>query len=259
MSTPSIVESLLVRLCRAAQLERVRGHTFHAGLLNSRSVVVDLGAHVGRFADDMSRRFGCRVVAVEALPELCAQIPRRVKLQVVNAAVADADGPVTLHRAADRESHSVDLSVAAAAGYRGSVDCRGLTLQSLLDRERLTHVDLLKVDIEGGEGPMFSSTSDAVLRRATQVSVQFHDHLEDSISPTEVRAICARMVRLGFVALPMSGAQPLGQHRDLLFVQLDAARLPASQRWLLAAIRLLLGARQPARRAAPPQPVAVPG
>jgi FkbM family methyltransferase len=233
----------VARLQRLARLEHVETHSFHAGSISPRSVVVDLGANVGAFADAMSHRFSCRCLAVEALPELCAAIPRRPRLEVCNVAISDADGPVSLHLSADRRCNSVDLSVAEAFGYRGTVTCDGLTLESLLERHGIAEVDLLKVDIEGAEGPMFSSTPDAVLKRVRQVSIQFHDFIVDTISHEEVRAIFARMARLGFHCLPFSCVHPQMRNRDVLFIQFGKAKVRPIERVLLVLIALLLRAQ----------------
>lgn len=245
-----------------ARLEHVKTHTFYAGSLSSRSVVIDLGANAGAFADEMNRRFGCRCLAVEALPDLCAGIAKRPGLEVYNVAISDADGPVTLHLSDNRECNSIDLSIATAFGYRGTVTCEGLTLERFLARRGIGRIDLLKVDIAGAEGPMFSSTSDAVLKRARQVSIEFHDFIRDSISGEEVKAICERMARLGFYILPFSYLHSHRKNADVLFIQLDAAGVQPLQRWVFGVIRLLLRIEDLKARLAVrlrPKPVAVPG
>ena len=240
----------IARLSRLARLEHVKTHTFYAGQLSARSLVVDLGAHVGEFADEVRRRHGCRVLAVEALPDLCACIATHPGIEVHNVAISDSEGPVTLHLSANRECNSVDLSIATAFGYRGTVACEGLTLEGFLDRHGPGTIDLLKVDIEGAEGPMFSSTSDAVLKRARQVSIEFHDFIRDSISTEEVRAIFERMERLGFHCLPFSYLHPGMRHADVLFIQHDAAQVRPLERVMFALIGLLLRAQDAKARLA---------
>ena len=56
------------------QVTTVRGHTFIPAPLNRSSTVVDLGAHLGEFSQEMATRFGCRCVAVEANPNLIDQV-----------------------------------------------------------------------------------------------------------------------------------------------------------------------------------------
>ena len=262
----SLVYRVLVacidRLGRLARLEHVKTHTFYAGSLSPRSVVVDLGANVGAFVEEVNHRFDSRCLAVEALPELCETIARRPSLEVFNVAIADADGPVTMHLSDNRECNSVDLSIASAFGYRGTVTCEGLTLQHFLDRQGLAAIDLLKVDIEGAEGPMFSSTPDTVLKRAKQVSIEFHDFIRDSISTEEVNAIFTRMARLGFHCMPFSYLHPQMKNADVLFIQLDAAKVTAAERVVFGLIDLLLRAEDVKARLAlrlRPKPVAVPG
>ena len=231
------------RLRRLAQLDHVKTHTFYSGGLDTRSVIVDLGANVGEFAGEMTQKFDCRCLAVEALPDLCSVIPRTKSLEVFNVAISDVDGPVTLHLSDNRECNSMDLSIATEYGYRGPLTCDGMTLETFLRRQGLDEVDLLKVDIEGAEARMFASTSDATLKRLKQVSIEFHDFIPGSISGDEVQRIFARMARLGFYRIPFSYVHPRMKHCDVLFVQLSATKVGPAERLVFGLINLLLRAQ----------------
>jgi hypothetical protein len=57
---PKLLDALL-------GFQNVRGHTFYAKALDSRSVVVDLGANLGAFSRCLANRYGCQAFAVAGL------------------------------------------------------------------------------------------------------------------------------------------------------------------------------------------------
>ena len=91
-------------LCQIAQ------HTFLAQDLSSRSVVVDLGAHLGRFSHGIVDRFGCRSYAVEANPSLCQRIESDPRISVFNMAIAATSGTVPLYLSSNYERSSISAS-----------------------------------------------------------------------------------------------------------------------------------------------------
>lgn len=57
---------------------------------------------------------------------------------------------------------------------RAGVGVESVTLASLLEREQLDRVDLLKLDIEGSEYEILESVPVAVLRRVRAVVMEYH-------------------------------------------------------------------------------------
>jgi FkbM family methyltransferase len=115
-------------------------------------VIVDLGAHVGSSVAYFRLRYPhARIFAVEPDPETLERLRVNVsqfdKVAVRQAAVAGADGNLTLYR--DNESTASSLK----RGDRGldGVIVEALTIQSLLDELGVDRIDLLKLDIEGAE------------------------------------------------------------------------------------------------------------
>lgn len=122
------------------------------------AVFVDLGANEGYFTVVGAKQCGPggRVVAIEPQDRLLPVIVENLRLnqvhwaRVINAAVTDAPGTGTFHLSADTNTGASGL-YRSTKYYLPTQRVEALTLAQVLDDERLTHVDLLKVDVEGFE------------------------------------------------------------------------------------------------------------
>jgi len=180
---------------------RIQQHSFELSLLTQDSIVFDLGANRGSFAHDVLKHFGGHVVAVEANPAMSALIASHTRLTVVNAAVSRDDRPVTLHVDANPESSTIRDGDHSG---RSPMVVGGTCLQSLFDRYAPTRpIDLVKMDIEGAEIDALFATPDDVLNRVCQFTIEFHE-LPGWTPVGSIRALRARMARLGFVSIRIS-------------------------------------------------------
>jgi FkbM family methyltransferase len=141
--------------------------------LDEHSVVVDAGAYVGEWSARIADRYGSRIVAFEPVPAHVAEMRRRLGarrgITVVPVAlgahdareVALLDGPGT--RVADGRD--------PAAGVE--VEVRDVT--AVLRELGVRHIDLLKLNIEGGEYDVLDRL-DATgwLEHIDDLLVQFH-------------------------------------------------------------------------------------
>jgi FkbM family methyltransferase len=225
-------------------LTTVKTHSIYARPIRSGSVIVDLGANVGDFTEEMNRRFGCICYAVEPIPDLYSQISSNDSIQKFNIAISDKSEPLKLFMSANRECHSVHEEVAATYGAEGVIECRAVTLEQFLKDNRISAIDLLKVDIEGAEKWLFQSTSDDVLRSVKQITIEFHDFIPGSISPDEVRRICRRLERLGFYCIPFSFMLPKSETADFSFINISRLNVPLKDRVGFAVIKKLLQAQK---------------
>jgi FkbM family methyltransferase len=126
-------------------------------------VVIDGGANQGAFTDAFLRLHQPeRVVLVEAIPELAMKLQAKYeddpRISVVSAALSDRNGESTFEINRSEASSSLlpidprnsvwfgrDLSVA------NSITVVTLTLPELMERLKLEHIDLLKLDLQGAE------------------------------------------------------------------------------------------------------------
>jgi len=195
-----------------SKITTIRGHSFYTGLVSRDSIVVDLGAHKGEFASEISSRFGCNCYLVEALPALFAQIAESSSVRKFNFAMAGRDEPVELHVSKNLEGSTI--SGAAAKGSEGTVTVEGITLKTLMSTAGIDAIDLLKMDIEGAEIALLEATSDVTLASLTQLTIEFHEFVPGLVSPQQVQKIKERLQSLGFYAIQFSRTL----NTDVLFI-----------------------------------------
>ncbi len=115
--------------------------------------IVDLGSNIGVTALLWAERFPrARMILVEPDPENFALLERntagfRDRCMLVNAAIAARSGTMSFFRSAREYSHSTVKTDDAVSEIR----VRAVTLPELLRAARFPRIDLLKMDIEGGE------------------------------------------------------------------------------------------------------------
>jgi FkbM family methyltransferase len=158
-------------------------------------VIVDLGSNAGQAALWFRRRFPeARILCVEPDPRTFATLRRNLghdsQVKLLNAAVTAADGPVRLARV---PGSSWGTRVGAGAGPEVS----GLSLESILAREQIAGVDLLKVDIEGLEHEVLANSR--ALSRTALVVGELHPELLSvtaDVAVEDMRA-CGHFERAG--------------------------------------------------------------
>lgn len=201
-------------------LRRVRGHTICTLGLGPTSVVVDAGAHRGEFSDSLMRRFGCEPHLIEAHPSLARELAARFS-SVIPAALAAEAGFTQFFEDRNPEAGNI---VCRNDPVGEPVTVPAATLSGIMQQLRLAHIDLLKLDVEGSEFDILLQTEAAVLRRISQISVEFHDFLSRPSYQGLYVKVRARLEALGFVCVPIS----IRTHGDVLF--LDARRYNLERR-----------------------------
>lgn len=124
--------------------------------------IIDVGANRGQFAAACRAVFpGCRVTAIEPIPELADRLRQTFagdnRVQVVNAALGARAETRPFHVNAFSPSSSfLPLGDAHKASFPDAVDTQALDmaiipLDELISVEGLPPVDLLKLDVQGFE------------------------------------------------------------------------------------------------------------
>jgi len=152
-------------------------HMFDASLLNSNSVVVDIGAHQGQFAQMIKRDFNCTVIAFEPEKnkhEILARIPGIIPF---NVAVCEMTGAKKFYTYQNDESDSLYERTDKEVKDSYTIGC--MTLKDIL--VNWPDIDLLKIDAEGAEYAIIDSTDD--FSGIKQISIEFHgegwqEHIE---------------------------------------------------------------------------------
>src|SRR6266550_2051311 len=160
-------------------------------------VFVDVGANVGTYAMVMARHVGAggTVIAIEPHPVIHARLAFNraasgyAQVTLVAAAAGPCDGELMIETDGDNLGASHIVS-----GERSSnaIKVRSLRLQRILDGTGISHIDALKIDVEGYEDRVltgfFRQAPHALWPRAVVIEHLSRDEwLEDCIADMRAR------------------------------------------------------------------------
>ncbi len=141
--------------------------------LDERSTVVDAGAHVGEWAQQIGERYGCRILAFEPSPrtyDRAAKALREHNAVLLPYALGAADSR------ADLVFDGPGSSLFQQRGRFGAVEVDVRDVAGVFEELQIEHLDLLKLNIEGGEYDVFDRLSETGwLPKTRLISVQFHE------------------------------------------------------------------------------------
>lgn len=138
-------------------------HSFDASLLHKTSKVLDCGCRGFEFSKWIAEKIGCRVVSVDADPEIINPIITNV--EYIHAAVASGDETKVAYYAFGNGTGNYIANVCDQPAECDIHEVPAYRIKPLWD--------LIKMDIEGSEYDIFMDMEAPI---ATQVSVEFHEH-----------------------------------------------------------------------------------
>src|SRR5262249_21149873 len=149
-------------------------------------IIIDGGAHIGCTAVYYAMKYpGVKILAVEAEKSNVEQLRQNVKslpnVEVVNAAIFDRAGLVSLKNPkADAWEFRVQLINSATE--EPAITIPSVTMDDLVGRFNGKPIDLLKLDIEGAEVEVFTSSSMAWLNSVRMINIELHDRFRPGCS-----------------------------------------------------------------------------
>lgn len=140
--------------------------------LNEHSVVFDVGGYKGEFARDIFCKYGSTIYIFEPLKEffdICTdRFSNNKKVHAFNFGLAHKSFDVDIH-VADNAS-----SIFAVDGEKTKIRLESIV--DFINTHRIGAVDLIKINIEGGEYDLLDSLIDNnLIRTFKNIQVQFHD------------------------------------------------------------------------------------
>ncbi len=143
-------------------------------------IVLDVGAHTGDTVERYRAMFpGATIHAFEPFPDAHRRLSDRFaadrSIRPHQAAVADVSGTRRLFVNDDSHTNSLlplDRTADWGLGigtYGQAVDVRAVTLDEFCAAERIDRIDLLKLDIQGGEGMALDGAAGLLARQAVRV------------------------------------------------------------------------------------------
>lgn len=166
-------------------------HTYYTPK-SAAPVLLDLGACEGDFTRHFIATYpDATVVMVEANRSLYPKLARVLSPRVSSiwAAVSGRKGSLTFTE--DLSSIHCGSWVFDTAEHRSSYDVPSITLDDLV--QSVGQVDLVKMDVEGAEWEIIETVSPAALDRIAQMTIEFHDFLDPSLTPRTER--CIRLLK----------------------------------------------------------------
>ena len=138
------------------------------------SIVVDVGAYVGQWSKKIADRYGSTVYAFEpmdaGLKKMRQDLAGHPTVHICGYGLSNGDHTATLALAGPGSS------IYSETSRVGFADIQLRDVVDVLDELGLTRIDLLKVNIEGGEYDLFDRLIEAGwLRRIDQILIQFHE------------------------------------------------------------------------------------
>lgn len=229
---------------------------FIAGRLREGDVFVDVGANVGYFTLLASRLVGTdgKVIAVDASPSIFARLQEAIatndarNVRAVNVAISDRHGVLPIYLGDD--DNLGRTSVIANRGGAFEAEVQAAPLTDVIEPHELARVRIIKIDVEGAEGPVLAH----LLRHVSDFPPELEIVVE--VSPEAMAAsgvpldsILAEFGVLGYnwyelqnhydasdyrargACPPVRGTQVPTAQADIVLSRVDAPSLPTHDRW----------------------------
>lgn len=156
--------------------------------LNESSVVFDLGGYHGDFAAALHERYGCKIFVFEPVPEFFSKCVERFK---------NAKNITCLNYGLSSHDEWLDISLAENASSLVSSQTNGRTakvqvraINDVIRELGLERIDLIKINIEGGEFYVLPALIESgEVRHIQHIQVQFHNFVPNAADRrNEIRA-----------------------------------------------------------------------
>lgn len=124
-------------------------------ILNDASVIVDAGANVGSVSLDLNFWFpGASVYAFEPVTEtftlLSDNVSGKNKIQPVKMGLGAKHEQIQILLSGENSINSLKVTE-TNPGIKGAEEITITTLKGFINQQNLTHIDILKIDVEGFE------------------------------------------------------------------------------------------------------------
>jgi FkbM family methyltransferase len=166
------------------------------------AVIVDIGAHYGYFSlfADVNSGPNARVFSFEPDPKNYAVLNKNIssqgskKIKVFPFAIGGKNRTASLHLGHSTNSSLIeDYQLLSKEHSSTSVDVRAL--DEVLTELNIDKIDFLKIDCEGAEYEIIAQSSDDSLKKASIISMEFHDM--KNVNQT-AQTLISRLTSLGF-------------------------------------------------------------
>lgn len=137
--------------------------------LDGNSVVYDLGAYDGTFAQRINERYHCEVYCFEPIKEYFDLIQANNKIKKFNFAVGT-----------ENKQGMISVDGASSSSFIGKRD-RVIEYRDITDLIKHDNIDLFKINIEGGEYELLHHMiHEGIILICDNVQIQFHPFINNA-------------------------------------------------------------------------------
>ncbi len=139
--------------------------------LNKDSLIIDAGGYDGKWAEEMFRRYKCNIFIFEPVESffenICDKFEGNEKISSFNVGLSD-----------DYKNQKIYLNEDATSIHHHNENSEDIILidfNEFIEKKKITKIDLMKINIEGGEYPLLMSIIKEMNHtRIKNILVQFH-------------------------------------------------------------------------------------
>jgi FkbM family methyltransferase len=152
--------------------------------LNEDSIVFDIGGYVGDFAEKISKKFGCKIYLFEPSQSFYKKCLERFKdnknILCFNYGVGNLNGDFVLSN--DNEASSTKRKISDKEGEKIKIK----KISNIIEEQRVNNIDLMKINIEGGEYDLLSFLiNENLISKINNIQVQFHSFVPNAVKKRE--------------------------------------------------------------------------
>lgn len=174
----------------------IKEHTFLSELLNDEIVVVDLGACRGEFVNELNKVFKIKkAILVEANPTNFNFLSDKDNYVLYNMAISKNDNETISFYEDLKSPYNGSKIFNYFNGFEHKIET--ITLETLMKKNDIDYIDILKIDIEGSEYDILPNISDECFSKIKQITVEFHDFIDNSLK-SKTQEIINKLEKLGF-------------------------------------------------------------
>jgi len=146
--------------------------------LDHESTVFDLGGYTGEWASKIYNKYGCRLWIFEPVPSFAQIIRERfehnARVQVFQFGLSNIDQSTTI-------SLEGNASSIFTVSSKESIQIDLLSISNFLNKNNILNINLMKVNIEGGEYDLLESLiTSGSISSIDNIQIQFHDFMPDA-------------------------------------------------------------------------------
>ena len=145
--------------------------------LHDQSIVFDLGGYKGQWASDIYSRYNCRILVFEPVSYFANKIKEKFKK---NAKIET----YCLALGANKREEGIGICADGSSIFTASQEMQTIEFEdvaSFFNQFNIGEVDLMKINIEGGEYELLTRLIETgLIKQIKQLQIQFHNLEADS-------------------------------------------------------------------------------